>query len=74
MPDIGLGRLKEESIEVTAPSILWYLVPFFLSIIGGLIGYVAVKDQDEDMAKGLLVFGISMFFVYSMVAWLMFAL
>jgi len=70
VPDIGLGRLKEESIEVTGPSILWYLVPFFFNIIGGLIGYVAVKDQNEDMATGLLAFGVFMFFVDLMVPWL----
>ena len=70
LPDVGLGKLKEESVEVSGPSILWYLVPFFFSIIGGLIGYVAVKDQDKDMATGLLAFGIFMFFVDLLVAWL----
>ena len=70
LPDAGLGKLKEESIEVTGPSILWYLVPFLFSIIGGLIGYVAVKDQDEGMATELLAFGVFMFFVYLTVVWL----
>ena len=42
----------------TKPSALWYLVPFFFGIIGGIIAYVGVKDEDEDMANGLLLFGI----------------
>jgi len=40
------------------PTTLWYLVPFFFGIIGGLVGYVGTKDEDEDMANGLLFFGI----------------
>jgi hypothetical protein len=46
----------EELIE--GPSFLWYLVPFFFGILGGIVGYVAVKDKDENMALGLLLFGI----------------
>jgi len=42
------------------PSELWYLAPFFLGIIGGLVGYVAVKDDDKGMANNLLIFGIVM--------------
>jgi len=46
----------EELIE--GPSFLWYFVPFFFGILGGIVGYVAVKDKDENMAFGLLLFGI----------------
>ena len=39
------------------PTLLWYLVPFFFGILGGLVGYVGTKDEDKDMANGLLLFG-----------------
>jgi len=54
----------------TEPTKLWYLVPFFFGIIGGLIGYVAVKGEDDEMATNLLMFGIFMFFVDMFVIWL----
>jgi len=56
--DTRLGRLKEESIEVTGPSILWYLVPFFFGILGGIVAYIGVKNENKEMADSLLVFGI----------------
>jgi hypothetical protein len=40
------------------PTVLWYFVPFFFGLLGGLVGYLGVKDRDEDMARSLLVFGI----------------
>ena len=59
----------EEYYGVDAPSSLWYLVPFFFGIIGGLIGYVGTKDRDEDMAKNLLIFGIIWGILLSLIAW-----
>lgn len=56
--------------KYTQPTKLWYLVPLFFGIIGGLIGYVAVKDEDEEMATNLLMFGIFMFFVNIFAIWL----
>ncbi len=38
---------------------LWYLVPFLFGIIGGLVGYVGVRDRDQDKADKLLGFGIA---------------
>lgn len=48
--------LTDENQE--KPTSLWYLVPFFFGIIGGIVGYVGTKDEDRDMADGLLIFGI----------------
>lgn len=36
----------------------WWLVPFMFGILGGIIAYVGVKEDDEDMASNLLIFGI----------------
>jgi len=36
----------------------WWLLPIFLGWVGGLIGYLVVKESDQSKAKGLLVFGI----------------
>ena len=43
------------------PSGMWYFVPAFFSLLGGLISYVALKDRDEAMADTCLVFGIVVF-------------
>jgi len=56
LPDTGLRESREEIME--QPSALWYLVPFLFGILGGIVAYIAVKDKDEDMASGLLIFGI----------------
>lgn len=58
LPDAGVRESKERMTETPRPSLAWYLVPFFFGILGGIVGYVAVKDRDEDMALGLLFFGI----------------
>ncbi len=49
---------ESDYVEHIEPSGLWWLVPFFFGIIGGIVAYVGVKDDDEDMAFNLLVFGI----------------
>ena len=40
------------------PSKAWYLVPLFFGILGGIVGYLAVKDDDKKMAKKLLIAGL----------------
>ena len=57
--------------EERRPSNLWYLVPFFFGVIGGLIGYVGTKDDDRDMAINLLVFGIFVSLVSAFIVWLL---
>lgn len=45
-------------MENAKPSGLWYLVPLFFGVVGGIVAYVGVKDEDEEMAKFLLSFVI----------------
>lgn len=42
-------------------SALWYLLPIFLGIVGGVIGYFAVRNDDPVMAKRILILGAIMF-------------
>jgi uncharacterized membrane protein YvbJ len=42
----------------TKPTSLWYLLPVCFSVLGGIIGYVAVKDENKKMADDLLIIGI----------------
>lgn len=58
-----------ETAPSESPTTLWYLVPFFFGIIGGIVGYVATKDDDEDMANGLLLFGIIWSVILAIVFW-----
>lgn len=55
----GIKNVNRKS-PVSKPSSAWYLVPFFLGIIGGLLGYIAVKAEDKELANGLLALGIVM--------------
>jgi len=63
---------NDETVFVEKPSGLWYLVPFFFLIIGGLVAYVGTKDRDEDMAVGLLMFGIIWFIILFVLTWFVF--
>jgi hypothetical protein len=37
----------------------WYVLPILLGIIGGIIGYYSVRNDDAKMAKQLLIVGIT---------------
>jgi multidrug resistance efflux pump len=73
-PDVLTSSSGVESFEDASferPTSLWYLVPFFFGIIGGLIGYVAVKDEDKSMADSLLVFGLVWTVILAIVYWVL---
>lgn len=53
----------EEQCTLSKPSKAWYLIPIFLGLIGRVIGYFALKDENRKMANDLLELGITMTFL-----------
>ena len=45
-------------MQTERPSKLWYLLPIFLGIIGGVIGYFALRNKDKKFAEKLLIAGV----------------
>ncbi|MBN1369590.1 MAG: zinc-ribbon domain-containing protein [Dehalococcoidaceae bacterium] len=46
--------------KVQSTSAAWWLLPIFLTWVGGLIAWVVVRDRDRKKANRLLVTGILM--------------
>lgn len=42
----------------------WWLLPIILVWVGGIIGFVVVRENDKKKANGLLILGIIMTFVW----------
>ena len=49
-------------------SAAWWLLPFFLGWIGGLVGYLVLKDRNRRTATNILIFGV-VWTVVGIVAW-----
>lgn len=45
-------------MEVKRRSSLWFLLPIFFNVIGGVIAYFIIKDDDPRKAKNCLLLGI----------------
>ena len=39
------------------PSALWYLLPVFVGLLGGIIGFFILRKKDAGMARNLLITG-----------------
>ena len=53
-----LEEVEHSKNGINRPTRWWYLVPIFLGILGGLIMYLIVKDDDKKMAKNGLILSI----------------
>ena len=42
----------------------WYLLPIFLTIVGGVIAYFVLRHDDPQKARNCLVFGIVIFVMH----------
>ena len=38
----------------------WYLLPIFIGMIGGIVGYLAIRKDDPQKAKNCIYIGIVM--------------
>ncbi|MHC3129583.1 MAG: zinc-ribbon domain-containing protein [Candidatus Bathyarchaeota archaeon] len=47
----------EQAPLVEEVSDAWYLLPFFFTIIGGLIAWFVNKDRDPKKARNFIIFG-----------------
>ncbi|MGQ0794724.1 MAG: hypothetical protein ACT4N5_00880 [Nitrosopumilaceae archaeon] len=45
-------------MEPRKRSSLWFLLPIFFNIVGGVIAYFIIKDDDPHKAKSCLLLGI----------------
>ncbi|CAG0948791.1 MAG: hypothetical protein OIN86_13010 [Candidatus Methanoperedens sp.] len=37
---------------------LWYLLPIFFGLVGGILGYMILRKMNKDIAQGLLIVSI----------------
>lgn len=61
--------IRKKNLPRQMPSNGWYLVPLFFGLIGGILGYIAVKDDDNDMANTLLLLGFISSVVSIIIGW-----
>lgn len=64
------GIVGSEAPSNGGPTLLWYLVPLFFGILGGIVGYVGTKDEDRGMADGLLLFGALWSVILYVIYWI----
>ena len=67
-PDCG-GNLSPHSsshgtiYNPQTRSAWWYLVPILFSILGGIIAYFVIKNDDPQKAKNCMIIGIVLFVI-----------
>ena len=63
---------KEDNMNnKVKPTPLLWLVPIFMGLLGGILMYIAVKDQDQEKANSAILVGIvstiAMIIVYGVI-------
>lgn len=58
-PSCGQKQAKEYMTSKRR-SRWWFLLPIFFSVIGGLIAYFVLKEDDPKLAKNCLILGLVM--------------
>ncbi|UCB60493.1 MAG: zinc ribbon domain-containing protein, partial [Candidatus Bathyarchaeota archaeon] len=60
---------SQKSQSDIKPTNSWYLVPLLLGLLGGILGYIAVRDEDREMADNLLFIGTIVTIIGFYVVW-----
>jgi len=63
-PLVQTQPAMKSAVQISA---WWWLVPFFLAWISGLVAYFVLRDRNEKTAEYLLIFGIVRAFVGAIV-------
>lgn len=58
------STLLRQTETASKPSVAWYFVPIFLTLLGSIIGYFALRDRDKRMARNVAVVGAVMPFIW----------
>lgn len=71
----GYWKMNDEEYYTTYrnASAAWYLLPIFFGIIGSVIMWLALRNEDPRKAKKGLILGIILTAVFSVIWFLMFA-
>jgi hypothetical protein len=64
---------EAKAVEVSKPSDAWYLLPIIFGLLGGVVGYIGVRDRDANMAERLLTIGIVVTVVVVIVSWMFYS-
>jgi len=72
--EIRVGNDVRVSPFQKKPSNWWYLLPIFLGLMGGIIGYFALRNKNKVMAKNVLIVGLVVVPAAMAVSFLLFGL
>lgn len=65
---LNCGKLVKESTQKRKDDKIWYLLPILIGIVGGIIAYLILKEDNPQFAKKCLMIGIILTIV-SIVLW-----
>ncbi len=57
-------KKKTASVQIKQSNRLWYLLPIFLSLVGGIISYVCLRKKDPICACNTLMLGFILFGIF----------
>jgi hypothetical protein len=50
--------MNNNNMQIRSRSSLWFLLPIFFNVIGGVIAFFVIKEDDPKKAKNCLYLGI----------------